>query len=83
MIIPDLCTSSELLNTGKKDEVSDTIAVIEPATMKVQVAKMDLDRNAEIPQTPCPEVQPFPVVVPKPTKKPATTKRPIGSAFQT
>jgi hypothetical protein len=83
IIIPDLCTSSELLNTGKRDEVSDKIAVIEPATMKVHVAKMDLDRNAEMPQTPCPDVQPLPVVVPKPTKKPAITKREIGSTFQT
>jgi hypothetical protein len=80
--IPALFTSNELENTGKKDEVSATIAVITPAAMNVHVAKMDLNRNADMPQTPCPEVQPFPEVVPKPTKKPATTKRDIGKGFQ-
>ena len=46
--------------------------VIIPNAINVIVAKTDLFDNLEIPQTPCPEVQPPPSLVPKPTKRPAS-----------
>lgn len=42
-----------------------------PVAINVPVAMIERPESREIPQTPCPLVQPFPRTDPKPTKRPA------------
>jgi hypothetical protein len=46
------------------------VAVSIAVTIKIIVAVIDRDERRDIPQMPCPLVQPFPKLVPTPTKKP-------------
>src|SRR6266702_3605716 len=46
-----------------------------PVAMKTSVATMERTDSREMPQTPCPEVQPLPHTEPKPTRRPARTSR--------
>jgi len=49
--------------------------VANPVAMKTAVATSERTDRREMPQTPCPEVQPLPHTEPKPTRRPAKTSR--------
>jgi hypothetical protein len=45
-----------------------------PVAMNTPVAMSERFDKREIPQTPCPLVQPFPIVLPNPTSNPAAAR---------
>ena len=52
-----------------------TYTVTKPANIKQSVAIIDRVDKREMPQTPCPLVQPAPKRVPMPTSNPETTNK--------